>query len=209
MACSPAYKEETIIPKLAPLGPQKCRERSWSPVYRDAQHLPFTSSYSCILSCSHWAFTVTIGVMLWCVGVCTDCWHQSQGNPEDGAQIQQVFGHPCSTKSPLELGVVVASSTLRRLRHKDYELMVSLDCLARPCLKMKTSHAQGVESLAPGHCTAEHFAKPTSHGVRHNCSPLKGKKAVLSSLLRAFSLSHWKQEEIHQWKQGMVAHSGT
>lgn len=194
MACSPAYKRRQII---GPLGPQKCRERSWSPVYRDAQHLSFTNSCICILSCSHWAFTVTIGVMLWCLGVCTDCWHQSQGNPEDGAQIQQVFGHPCSTKSPLKLGVVIAIPTLKRLRHKDYELVVSLDCLARPCLKTKTSHAQGVESLATGHCTAEHFAKHTSHWVRHNCSPLKGKNAVLSSLLRAFSLLHWKQEEIH------------
>lgn len=94
-----------------------------------------------ILSCSHWAITVGIGVMLWCVGLCSDGWHQTQGNPEDWAQIQQVFGHPCSTKSLLELGVVVAIPTLRRLRHKNHELMVSLDWLARPCLETKTSHA--------------------------------------------------------------------
>lgn len=88
-------KKRQIIPKMTPLEPQKRRERSWSLVYRDAQCLPFTSSCSYILSCSHWAITVSIRVVLWCLGLCSDCWHQSQGNSEDGAQIQQVFGHSC------------------------------------------------------------------------------------------------------------------
>lgn len=38
------------------------------------------------------------------------------------------------------------------------------------------------------HCTAEHLAKPTSHWVSHNCSPLKGKNVMLSSPLGASSL---------------------
>lgn len=61
--------------------------------------------------------------------------------------MQPGFGYLWSTKSTLEPGVVIAIPTLRRLRHEDFEFVVSLDGLARPCFKTETSHHRGCEDL--------------------------------------------------------------